>query len=174
MSFTLIGCTEDEKQETTKPTVKDSQSETKNENHGKKTEGVFLKEVGLKLSSIEPTEKYYRISFDESDTVIFYMETTTEKQVGEYIHKVYNACKKVADDRKIYDANFNFYLNDRSATELKLPSKEQIDTDGKYNYITQFGYLYNGQPICVTIGSLNDIDSERNGNYYPVYTVTIS
>lgn len=48
--------------------------------------------------------------------------------------------------------------------ELEVPTKESINSYS--NYISQFRYLYNNQTVTVTIGSIPDMDPERNDDKY--------
>ena len=148
--------------------------EQQNQNDNMSEEEKLLSKVGLELSQITPNEEYYRMEYDADDKEFtFYMEKGTERNIGEYAHKVYNACKEVATDNKIYKANFNFYMNDGSAEEYTLKTVEEINSGITYMFLDQFGYYFGGETISITYAAVTDMDGERNDDiYYPVYTVS--
>lgn len=174
MCFLLVGCGNENKPNNDKGNTENKKEQKENNENKADPKEDILKKVGLELSKIEPDEEFYIVDFDDvDDGFTFYMEKGTEKNVGEYVHKIYNACKNIASDGKIYQATFSFYMKDSTTPELELESKETINGYGFY--IGQFGYLYNGNTVTITIGSLTDYDEVRNDDLdYPIYTFDIN
>ena len=125
-----------------------------------------LNDVGLDLEAITPAEETFDDAFDEGEKKFtFYMEADTEKEAAAYINKIIEACKSVADDGKLYEANMGFYTGNR----MELAAAEVSDT----TFLYQFGYLKNGTAIAVTIGSVGAENAERaDAVSYPAYEVT--
>ena len=169
----LVGCGNTENKEDINKNDNKTNN-TQKEDKGSKEEQL-LKSVGLTLEDIEPDEEYYRVKFDEDDEEFtFYMEKGTERNIGRYAEKIYNAGKKAAKDNKLYKASFNFYMNDGSAEEYIPKSASEINDTITYNYIDQFGYYYGNYTVTITMGAVSDMDGERNDDvYYPVYTISI-
>ena len=176
--FVLTGCGDNETatggSSSSGTSRNDGTEKQQNQNDNMSEEEKLLAKVGLELSKVKPNEEYYRMKYDADDKEFtFYMEKGTEKNVGEYVHKVYNACKEISSDKKIYKANLNFFMQNGNVEEYELKSVAEINEGSTYNYIGQFGYLYGGGTITVTVCSASDMDGEKDDDiYYPIYTVS--
>ena len=176
--FVLTGCGDNETatggSSSSGTSTNDGTEKQQNQNDNMSEEEKLLAKVGLELSKVKPNEEYYRMKYDADDKEFtFYMEKGTEKNVGEYVHKVYNACKEISSDKKIYKANFNFYMQDGNVEEYVIPSIDEINSGSTTNYIGQFGYYLNGATIDVTVCSASDMDGEKDDDiYYPIYTIS--
>jgi len=176
LTLSLVGCggeTEVENGGTNNNNTNNNTNNNQSQNSNASDEEKFLTKFGLKMSDIEPDEEYYRVDFDE-DEFTFYMEKGTERNVGKYINKVYNACKNVASDGKIYKASFNFYMRDGNVEEYAVKSENEINEGFSFMHLDQFGYYYGNLEVAVTVSALTDMDGERDDDvYYPVYSISL-
>lgn len=130
----------------------------------------LLARAGLTLADIEPDEPYYRVGLDDDENIIFYMEKETERNTAVYLNKLVEATRAAADDGKLYEADFNFYMGSNLTEFPPLPPDEEIN--GYANYLAQYGYMKNGATVSVTFGNIADFDPERGDDvYYPTYSV---
>ena len=153
--------------------VTSSEDDEIEKNNGEETDPVtkVLNEAGLDLEAITPAEATFDYTFDEgSSTFTFYMELDTETNTAAYLNKIVEACKSVADDEKLYEANFGFALGNR--TELsKLPDADKISNT---TYLYSFCYLIDGEAIGVSISRFTEKNKERGDAVsYPTYSIAL-
>lgn len=118
----------------------------------------LLKGTGLTLDAIEPTQAEYESYAVEKGTIRFYFPSKTVIETGNYYHQIMDACKAVADDGKIYEAENMVFSGTGDEAEFAPQSAEEY---GDFAPTVKFGYYKDGTAFTVGITRTFDtVDKE--------------
>lgn len=151
-------------QQQEQPSSTPNEDETSGGNTDEPEQGILsdvdelLKGTGLTLEVIEPEQEEYESYAAENGTIRFYFPSMTVIETGNYYYQIMEACKAVADDGKIYEAENMVFSGTGDEAEFAPKPAEEY---GDFAPTIKFGYYKDGTAFTVGITrSLDTVDGE--------------